>query len=756
MVDGIDTPTETKSSKRRAVSSACIPCRKRKSKCDGGGPSCSTCTAVYRTECFYDQDSDHRRKGALKRDIQSLQQRNDALDVIVASLRALPESDSINLLHSIRSDDNNEGIAASLQTNVRLPHSFGPQTLESEFVQHLTHPDSARAQSDVPSSDPSLSPAHYRPNGEDHPSGGGITYQNPSFWFRTPPDPEFIEHLLDLYFTWVHPFYQLFSQDRFLMDFKRGETGHCSALLVNVICAFGCHYSDRLAARSDADDPLSVGEHFFAEAKRLLDLDEKPSLTMVQALGIMSFRETSRGRDSNGYQYTGRCLRVALEMGLHLSVMSSNLRPAEFEARKITFWGVFNTETICSVGMGRLSQLPRAAADIDRPTLSERSETQPWRPYQDTNAPINAAAEQPGRYMSFVHCLSDLSEIASDMVNTFYAPRERFTSRRLSTTYEAYQNWYNKLPQHFRLEHTSLPQVLVLHMYYYACVLHLFRPYIKLDLRGANLFPRDTCTFCANEISALTNALRAMYGLRRVCLPVTGFLLSASTIHLLNLPSETSGRHLCQAMHDLSTMSTNHVFAGRCVDIIRSLASKWQIKLPEDAPTITLTRPSGRTSNSPKSAFYSASIPRQNSSQSGTRSAESQESQSSNQSHHDSPLAPPEQSSQHNPSSGQYYGDQFPSIDEVSMQQSYWLPFPVQSMPNAQLPGSQVTNTFGFANMHGDSQWQQQHQHQQQYTVPTQTPSMQQHLQQQLYSRQHPSPVHADQYMSHGYDDWHI
>jgi hypothetical protein len=74
-------------------------------------------------------------------------------------------------------------------------------------------------------------------------------------------------------------------------------------------------------------------------------LDEKPSLSMVQALGIMSFRETSHGRDSNGYQYTGRCLRVALEMGLHLSVMSSSLRPAEYEARKITFWGVFNTET---------------------------------------------------------------------------------------------------------------------------------------------------------------------------------------------------------------------------------------------------------------------------------------------------------------------------------------------------------------------------------------------------------------------------
>ena len=31
-VDDVDSPAETKASKRRAVSSACIPCRKRKSK----------------------------------------------------------------------------------------------------------------------------------------------------------------------------------------------------------------------------------------------------------------------------------------------------------------------------------------------------------------------------------------------------------------------------------------------------------------------------------------------------------------------------------------------------------------------------------------------------------------------------------------------------------------------------------------------------------------------------------------------------
>jgi hypothetical protein len=35
--------------KRRCVSTACIACRKRKSKCDGDTPSCAACSSVYGT-----------------------------------------------------------------------------------------------------------------------------------------------------------------------------------------------------------------------------------------------------------------------------------------------------------------------------------------------------------------------------------------------------------------------------------------------------------------------------------------------------------------------------------------------------------------------------------------------------------------------------------------------------------------------------------------------------------------------------------
>ncbi|RMY15072.1 hypothetical protein D0868_01090 [Hortaea werneckii] len=675
--DGVDAASEPKTNKRRAVSSACIPCRKRKSKCDGSVPACSTCTAVYRTECSYDADSDHRRKGALKRDLQSLQQQNNALDVVVASLRTLPEGEAVALLHSLRSDANPDELATSLRTNVRLPHSYAPQTLEADFAQQLsTTPTSTSFDSAgfTSSREQSL---------DDTALSLTTTMSNESsgVWFRQPQDVEFVEHLLNLHFCWIHPFYHFFHREYFLHDMSRGNTEFCSALLVNAICSFACHYSDRPAARAEATNPATAGDAFFAEAKRLLERTEKSSLTTVQALGIMSARECSHGRDSNAYQLAGRCLRMALELGLHLSVIGSGLRASEVEVRKITFWGVFNLETACSVAFGRLSQLPRAAADIQKPSVNDRSEALTWRPYEDTNLSLSPSAEQPARPMLYVHHMSTLSELASDMVNTFYAPQERFTSRRLAATYKQYQEWYANLPDAFRLENTSLPHVLVLHMYYYACVLHLFRPYIKLDLRGAGLFPRDTCTFCANEISALMNALRAMYGLRRVCLAVSSFLMSASTIHLLNLPSESASAHLGQGLSDLQAMSVNHQFAARCVDIIRSLANKWNIALPDSAASVNVLRGTGGARgwpSPPSSTFFAASIPRKHSSESGTRSDGSMNSAA------DGPFKPPRPTPTHHLSS--FYSDSGGTpVDGVRnnhQPNAFWTPFPVQGVPS--------------------------------------------------------------------------
>lgn len=260
--------------------------------------------------------------------------------MIVASLRSLPEAESIALLHSLRGDIIPNALAEQLRSNVRLPHSYAPQTLEADFAQQITTPTSATFET------PIFPPQPSRDNsGEDLSYASSLSNEQTILWFRKPQDPEFVEHLLSLYQCWVHPFYAFVSWDLFLHDMGRGRTEYCSSLLVNAMLSFACHYSDRPLARTDPTNSDTAGDYFYAEAKHMLEQIDRPTLTTVQALGIMSLRETSAGRDSNGYQLAGRCVRMAIELGLHLSVVKNNVRSTEGEVQKLTFWAVFNLET---------------------------------------------------------------------------------------------------------------------------------------------------------------------------------------------------------------------------------------------------------------------------------------------------------------------------------------------------------------------------------------------------------------------------
>jgi hypothetical protein len=166
-------------------------------------------------------------------------------------------------------------------------------------------------------------------------------------WTNVTNDIAFVERLFALYFTWSHPFYVLFSRECFYKDFRAGREKYCSPLLVNAICAYACHLTDEPAGRTEPSNFRTAGDHFFAEAKRLLFEDETPSLTTAQALCVMSMREPSTGRDT-GYSYIGRCIRMCIELGLHLKSSASpalGLTPSEIEVRKVTFWGCFTVDT---------------------------------------------------------------------------------------------------------------------------------------------------------------------------------------------------------------------------------------------------------------------------------------------------------------------------------------------------------------------------------------------------------------------------
>ena len=131
------------------------------------------------------------------------------------------------------------------------------------------------------------------------------------------------------------------------MDFHESRPRYCSPILVNALLALGCRFSKHPDTCADPLDPYSSGDHFFQESQRLFHSEENHhSLTTIQALGIMSIREASCGRDSESWYYAGQSIRLAIEMGLHEigeeeGDETINENDNDIAVKAATFWGAF-------------------------------------------------------------------------------------------------------------------------------------------------------------------------------------------------------------------------------------------------------------------------------------------------------------------------------------------------------------------------------------------------------------------------------
>lgn len=115
-----------------------------------------------------------------------------------------------------------------------------------------------------------------------------------------------------------------------------------------------------------------------------------------------------------------------------------------------------------AICIGRICQIPRAAISLDKPLIVDSIELKPWKPYVDSTVTLSEDPEEASHTHRLLHQFGLLSEIVNDTVYMFYAPRERFTSRKLLDFYARFKRWYKSLPDVLRLDHTCLPHVILL------------------------------------------------------------------------------------------------------------------------------------------------------------------------------------------------------------------------------------------------------------------------------------------------------
>ena len=160
--------------------------------------------------------------------------------------------------------------------------------------------------------------------------------ENP--WTRVTISHGLIGHLFDLYFTWVHPVHMLFSELDFKHDFKENVPTHCSASLVNAICAMGCNLldSEEIDERRNRIDAATLRDGFLTEARTSLTPPSYGYMTSVQALAVMFLVELSSGKARKAIGY----LRSAVDnmKNRHGPLLSE-------EASDITVWGLHTLNT---------------------------------------------------------------------------------------------------------------------------------------------------------------------------------------------------------------------------------------------------------------------------------------------------------------------------------------------------------------------------------------------------------------------------
>lgn len=100
--------------------------------------------------------------------------------------------------------------------------------------------------------------------------------------------PEIVEQLIDLYFEWEQPWFQVVDEGLF-RDSRQHDGRYFSPLLLCCIIAIASRYSDSPELRSDPNDANSAGIMFLEHAEVLLHFELKwPSITTIQSLAIMA------------------------------------------------------------------------------------------------------------------------------------------------------------------------------------------------------------------------------------------------------------------------------------------------------------------------------------------------------------------------------------------------------------------------------------------------------------------------------------
>ncbi|KAM5343176.1 hypothetical protein ACJ41O_014142 [Fusarium nematophilum] len=352
-------------SKRRRINAACLTCRKRKTRCAGERPFCSTCTknghrCMGYLEEIKKEDSEKRvplsKPGADHKENEHdfPEDENDRKSNV--HLKRIPDdpttrtaseatlSPSKPVPNHKRDDIEAPGLPphhgrapASLAhglpvspTAVRRSEShrvpyfryFGPTAIVPGFKQMVVSVRDRRRSTAGSMAGTSPLSAHSGALGSSSAADSDVIAEDLPNYDPSDPGPvdNLIINLVKTFFLQMGSSYPFLKQSRFLRMVREKRV---EPILVDSICALAARFSDARPLTGGSDKmPRTERGAVFAQRARQATVDTFPCPTVgaVQACLLMAYEGFGASQDSALWMYLGLAIRMAVDLGLQKEV----------------------------------------------------------------------------------------------------------------------------------------------------------------------------------------------------------------------------------------------------------------------------------------------------------------------------------------------------------------------------------------------------------------------------------------------------